>query len=93
MNQMVLSGEADFGVTTLLEDEPKIDVAPLLSDVFCAVFTPDHASSGAKDNLSWHDLKGLRSIRLHNSNGIRTLLNGLPEVCGPGFSGKGVDLL
>lgn len=77
--QMVLSGEADFGVTTLLEDEPKIDVAPLLSDVFCAVFTPEHALSGAKDNLSWHDLKGLRSIRLHNSNGIRTLLNRLPE--------------
>lgn len=77
--QMVLSGEADFGVTTLLEDVPNIDVAPLLSDVFCAVFAHNHALSGAKDNLSWYDLKGLKSIRLNNSNDIRTLLNRLPE--------------
>jgi hypothetical protein len=45
-------------VTILLEDEPKIDIAPPLSDVFCAVFTSDHALSGAKDNTQLLTLKG-----------------------------------
>ena len=77
--KMVISGEADFGVTTLLEDEPKIDVAPLLSDVFCAVFAPNHELSRRQKDVTWSDLGGLRSIRLHHSNGIRALLNRLPE--------------
>lgn len=73
--RMVLSGEADFGVTTLLEDEPKIELAPILSDVFCAVYSPSHALAQRSDALCWSDLAGLRSIRLHQSNGIRALLN------------------
>ena len=77
--RMVLSGEADFGVTTLLEEEDEVDVAPLLSDVFCAVYAPEHALSSNDRALYWRDLEGMRSIRLHNSNGIRALLNRLPE--------------
>lgn len=79
---MVSSGEVDFGVTTLFEDEPKLDTVELLTDNFGAVFSPEHPLATIQRPLTWADLRGNALIRLHQSNGIQVLLNRLSELRG-----------
>src|SRR5690606_11401590 len=54
--QQVLSGEADFGVTTLFEPVPELDSALLLSDAYGAVYGVGHPLGQEAGSLSWGTL-------------------------------------
>ena len=73
--QQVLSGEADFGVTTLFEPLPELDAALLLTDAYGAVYATGHALNHHKGTLRWSDLTPHTMIRLSQANGIRVVLD------------------
>lgn len=78
----VLSGEADFGVTTLFEPIAELDIALLLTDSYGAVYDEDHPISKEDSSLSWNRLSKHTMIRLSKANGIRILLDSEPKVAG-----------
>ncbi|HYG43975.1 MAG TPA: LysR family transcriptional regulator [Bordetella sp.] len=73
--QQVLSGEADFGVTTLFEPIPDLDTALLLTDAYGAVCSATHPLNGEATPLTWNKLSRHTMIRMSKANGIRTLLD------------------
>lgn len=78
--QQVLSGEADFGVTTLFESLPELDSALLLTDAYGAVYGTDHALSNEKGAPTWSNLTPHTMIRLSQANGIRVVLDREPRI-------------
>lgn len=80
--QQVLSGEADFGVTTLFEPVPELDSALLLSDAYGAVYGVGHPLGQEAGSLTWGTLARHTMIRLSQDNGIRMLLDKEPRIAG-----------
>src|SRR5690606_3308374 len=80
--QQVLSGEADFGVTTLFEPVPELDSALLLSDAYGAVYGMGHPLGWEAGALTWGSLARHTMIRLSQDNGIRMLLDKEPRIAG-----------
>lgn len=78
--RLVLSGEADFGVTTLFEKAPSLDAALLLTDDYGAVFSRNHALVGEKAPLAWSQLATHTMVGLHRANGIRALIDMHPKI-------------
>lgn len=78
--QMILSGEADFGVTTLFQPIPELDTALLLTDAYGAVCNKTHPLSEETAPLTWNKLSRHTMVRLNKANGIRTLLDMEPKV-------------
>ncbi|AEC21258.1 LysR family transcriptional regulator [Pusillimonas sp. T7-7] len=50
--QHVLSGEADFGITTLFEPIPELDTALLLTDAYGAVYGANHSLNNKQASLT-----------------------------------------
>lgn len=73
--RMVLSGEADFGVTTLFEPVTGLDTALILSDSYGAVYSPEYELRNAPNPLPWSKLAPYTMVGLHRSNGIRALID------------------
>ncbi|MGB6102457.1 MAG: LysR family transcriptional regulator [Pusillimonas sp.] len=80
--QQVLSGEADFGITTLFEPIPELDTALLLTDAYGAVYGADHPLDSEQALLTWSKLSRHTMIRLSKANGIRILLDREPKIAG-----------
>lgn len=80
--EQVLSGEADFGVTTLFEPIPELDTALLLTDAYGAVYCANHPLNREQVPLTWSELSRHTMIRLSKANGIRVLLDREPKVGG-----------
>jgi LysR family carnitine catabolism transcriptional activator len=78
--RMVLSGEADFGVTTLFQDVPALNVALLLTDVYGAVYAKSHVLKAEAEPLSWRKFGNHTLVGLHRSNGIRALIDLHPKI-------------
>jgi len=78
--QQVLSGEADFGVTTLYEPIPELDTALLLTDAYGAVCSAAHPLNNEAAPLTWSRLSRHTMVRMSKANGIRTLLDREPKV-------------
>ena len=78
--QQVLSGEADFGITTLFEPIPELDTALLLTDAYGAVFGAGHALDDEPALLTWSKLSRHTMIQLSKANGIRVLLDREPKI-------------
>lgn len=78
--QQVLSGEADFGVTTLFETLPELDAGLLLTDAYGAVYGSGHALNEEKAPLTWNSLKPHTMVRLSQANGIRMILDREPRI-------------
>lgn len=78
--RMLLSGEADFGVTTLFQNVPTLDSALLLTDIYGAVHSPQHALNQAPGSLRWSGLSPHTMIGLHRANGIRALIDLNPKI-------------
>jgi DNA-binding transcriptional LysR family regulator len=78
--QQVLSGEADFGVTTLFEPAPELDSALLLTDAYGAVYGVEHPMARKGTALTWGTLSRHTMIRLSKANGIRMLLDKEPRI-------------
>lgn len=80
--QQVLSGESDFGITTLFEPIPELDTALLLTDAYGAVYGADHPLNSEQASLTWSKLSHHTMIRLSKANGIRILLDREPKIAG-----------
>lgn len=80
--QQVLSGQADFGVTTLFEPAPELDSALLLTDAYGAVYGVEHPLALEGASLTWNTLSRHTMIRLSKANGIRMLLDKEPRIAG-----------
>ncbi|WP_459614284.1 LysR family transcriptional regulator [Bordetella sp. 2513F-2] len=79
--RMVLSGEADFGITTLFQPVPEVDTALVLIDVYGAVFAPGHPLAAEQSTpMPWSRLAPHTMVALHPSNGIRALLDLHPGI-------------
>lgn len=78
--RLVLSGEADFGVTTLFRPEPLLDTAKILTDLYGAVFEPRHPLALEHGSIPWSRLAGHTMVGLHPSNGIRALIDLHPRI-------------
>ena len=73
--RLVVSGEADFGVTTLFQKTPALDTALLLTDDYGAVYSKSHDLVDAKSPLAWSQLAAHTMVGLHRANGIRALID------------------
>ncbi len=80
VRRLVLSGEADFGVTTLFRPEPLLDTAMILTDIYGAVFEKGHALAQEAAPMAWSRLASHTMVALHPSNGIRALVDLHPRV-------------
>jgi len=80
--QQVLSGEADFGVTTLFEPIPELDATLLLTDAYGAVYGAEHPLNEEQSSLTWKKLSQHTMVRLSKANGIRILLDSEPKIAG-----------
>lgn len=78
--RLVLSGEADFGVTTLFEPVSLLDTALILTDEYGAVYREDHDLQDAASPMPWIRLARYTMVALHPSNGIRALIDLHPNI-------------
>jgi LysR family carnitine catabolism transcriptional activator len=78
--RLVMTGEADFGVTTLFQDVPALDTALLLTDAYGAVYFEQHALAAEAAPLAWSRLARHTMVGLHRSNGIRALIDLHPKI-------------
>ncbi|MBB3191246.1 LysR substrate-binding domain-containing protein [Halomonas cerina] len=75
VNQMVLSGEVELGITSLWQAEEGLDFTPLLHDEIGVICRDDHPLA-RRDRLHWRELTGHTLIR----NGTSRLLEGSPAA-------------
>lgn len=78
--RLVLSGEADFGVTTLFQPVPSVDTALILTDAYGAVYQRDYALAQESSPMHWSKLAPYTMVALHPSNGIRALVDIHPRI-------------
>ncbi|OWT80255.1 MULTISPECIES: LysR family transcriptional regulator [unclassified Achromobacter] len=78
--RQVLSGEADFGVTTLFQPVPSLDTALILRDAYGAVFREGHDLMATAEPIPWSRLSAHTMVALHPSNGIRALVDLHPKI-------------
>lgn len=84
VNRLILTEEADFGITTLFEEAPALDKMLLLVDNYGAVFSKSHSLHLENEPLPWITLVRHTLIGLERSNGIRMLVDlhpGVPPKC------------
>jgi DNA-binding transcriptional LysR family regulator len=67
-------------VATLFEALPQLESILLVTDVYGAVFPPDHPLSRKREPMSWTDLQAHKMIGLHPNNGIRALIDRQPNL-------------
>jgi LysR family carnitine catabolism transcriptional activator len=80
VTRMILTGEADFGVTTLFRPAPTLDTSLLLTDVYGAVYCTGHGLDAEAEPLSWSRLREHTMIALQGANGIRALVDLHPKI-------------
>lgn len=78
--QGVLSGEADFGISTLFEPIAGLDATLLLTDAYGAVCNAAHPLNAERAPMTWSKLARHRMVRLSRNNGIRALLDREPKI-------------
>lgn len=93
----VTSGEADFGITTLLAKDPDLDAANLVSDRIGVICNRNHPFALRSQPVSTKELEGHTFISLSKQNGLRSVIDReerLPEVCKrPAYEASVVHLL
>ncbi|NDZ18059.1 hypothetical protein C7T35_34605 [Variovorax sp. WS11] len=93
----VLDGEADFGVTTLHEADPALDVMRLVSDRFGVLCCRDHALGKQASPLRLQDLASCTFVGLSKINGVQTIVDAdrrFPEAARrPSYEVSDVPLL
>lgn len=77
---LVLSGEVDFGVTTLFEPMPMLDTALVLSDAYGVVYKKGQGLETEAAPLPWSRLAPYTMVGLQPSNGIRALVDLHPRI-------------
>lgn len=76
----VVSGEVDFGVTTLWRPVTGIDAVQVLRDRLGVMFPSDHPMALSAEPISWSDVVGLPMASLAADAGIRAQIENHPEV-------------
>ena len=76
----VLSGEVDFGITTLLRPIDGIDARLLLRDRFGVMFPAEHPFASQRGPVSLSALSGVPLIALGTGAGIRDLVDQHPAL-------------
>lgn len=74
VNEAVANGEADFGVTILLDGRPPLDEEIILEDPYMFFCRTDHPLSRMEE-VSWDDLREIELINVSNLSGNRLLLD------------------
>jgi len=80
IEQAVLDGEVDFGLTSRLHNYPELDYRPVLHDAFGVVMPHGHALTKINRPLKWSDLASHPYIGLTSDTGIGALLKSYPEI-------------
>lgn len=75
VTSMVISGEADFGVSTLFEPVAELDTALLLSDTYGVIYGENHPLRAVHGPTSWSKLSRHQALQLNRGNGIRAQLD------------------
>lgn len=78
--RMVTNGEADFGITTLVQQVPGLHAQLLLTDTYGVTCHKAHVLARAPAPLQWTDLAPYTMIGLYGANGIRSMLDRHPEL-------------
>ncbi|QUH02264.1 LysR family transcriptional regulator [Saccharopolyspora erythraea] len=68
----VLSGDADFAITTVGEPSDQLEQRPLVRDRFVAVLPPDHPFAEAPE-VAWADLAGEPFLAVGRDSSVRRL--------------------
>ncbi len=71
---MLRTNQVEFALATMLVDVPDLEFIPLASDVFCAVYPPDHAIA-ALESLTWKDLVALDLVLLSHGSSARSMFD------------------
>jgi DNA-binding transcriptional LysR family regulator len=80
IERLVLDGEADFGISSRLNDYAELDYVPILADRFGVVFRNDHALAEATGPVRWAELAQYDYIALTTDTGIGAFLEAYPEL-------------
>ena len=78
----VLNGSADFGVSSMWEQNPDLDFTPLVRDRIGLVCRATHPIVKIKKKLSWDDLMEYPFVGMTDDTGINRMMQrfeGLPE--------------
>lgn len=76
----VVSGEVDFGVTTLWRPVTGIDAVPILRDRLGVMFPPGHPMARSAEPIAWSDVVGLPMASLAADAGIRAQIENHPDI-------------
>lgn len=80
----VTTGEADFGITTLLTMDPELEASNLVSDRIGVICNRNHPFAIRAQPIPTHELDGNTFIALSKQNGLRAVIDRekrLPEIC------------
>ncbi|WP_449433261.1 LysR substrate-binding domain-containing protein [Pseudomonas putida] len=77
VQQLLLQGQVDFGISSLWANDEQIDFAPILNDQMGVVCRADHPLVAVGQALHWSQLSGLPMIR----NGTSRMLEGTEAEC------------
>ena len=79
----VINGKADFGLVSLTQSHPSLQVEPLYNEHMHAVFSADHPLAG-KRRVTWEQLAPYPHVSLHTDFGVRRTVDGV-------YQQKGLD--
>ncbi|MEJ7929513.1 LysR family transcriptional regulator [Ramlibacter sp. AN1015] len=77
---MVLDGEVDFAVTTLVERPALLDAALVLTDTYGSVQHAEHPLSAETGPMRWSRLAPHVMVALPKASGIRALVDQQPQI-------------
>lgn len=80
IERIVLDGEADFGISSRLNNYPELDYVPMLVDSFGAIFPHDHPLAQSSGPVKWSELVNHKYIALTNDTGIGAFLESHPDL-------------
>lgn len=75
-----LTGEVDFGITTLWTNIEALTSIPFLSDRMGALFPADHPRVKSRKALEWKELRQFPLVALATGAGIRSQLERDPQI-------------
>ncbi len=80
IERVVLDGEADFGISSRLNNYSELNYVPILTDPFGVIFPNDHPLACTNGLIPWSALADYEYIALTNDTGIGAFLEEYPEL-------------
>ena len=77
----VISGRADFGLVSLIQTHPSLQVEPLYDEHMHAIFAAGHPLAG-RSRVTWEHLAQYPHVSLHTDFGVRRTVDGVYQQKG-----------